>query len=164
MIMSKIIELIKTNRSYIIGGLIGGIGGYLYWYKIGCSSGTCPITSSPVMSVIWGALMGALLLSIVLPKKSQPKAGVIELLNNGALLLDVRTRGEYSNGHVKNSKNIPLDELNRSLNQLDKEQHIIVVCESGMRSAQAVNLMKQNGFTNCQNGGSWSSFKNLESK
>ena len=153
--MEKTVEFIKTNISYILGGLIGGIGGYIYWYKVGCSTGTCPITSSPVMSTIWGTLLGALLFSMISPKSVRPKTGLKELLNNGALLLDVRTRGEYASGHAKGSKNIPLDELSRSLQQLDKEQHIIVVCASGMRSSQAVSMMKKNGFTNCHNGGSW---------
>ena len=157
--MEKIIDLVKTNRSYLIGGLIGGIGGYLYWYNIGCSTGACPITSSPVMSTLWGVLLGALLFSMILPKNIPRKTEFKELLYNGALLLDVRTREEYASGHAKNSKNIPLDELGKSLQQLDKEQNIIVVCASGMRSSQAVSLMKQNGFTNCYNGGSWLSFR-----
>jgi uncharacterized membrane protein len=57
----------------IIGGVAGGIGGYLYYYYVGCTSGGCPITSSPVMSVIWGALMGGLLLSMF--KKENKKSG-----------------------------------------------------------------------------------------
>ena len=152
--MKKIVEFIKMNRAYIIGGIIGGFAGYLYWYKVGCSTGTCPITSSPVMSTIWGALMGALLFSLVLPR-SAGKSKLKELLNNGALLLDVRTRNEFASGHAKDSKNIPLDELSSSLEQLDKEQDIVVVCASGVRSSQAVSIMKKSGFTNCYNGGSW---------
>jgi len=158
--MGKVADLAKTNRAYIIGGVIGGVAGYLYWYKVGCSTGTCPITASPVMSTIWGIILGALLFSLFLPKRSQSKAELKGLLDNGALLLDVRTRGEFTGGHANGSKNIPLDELGRSLNQLDKEQHIIVVCASGMRSSQAVSMMKSNGFTNCVNGGSWVNFKN----
>jgi len=78
-----------------------------------------------------------------------------ELQKNGALLLDVRTRGEYASGHIEDSKNIPLDELESNLSTLDKKQNIIVVCASGARSASAVNFMKNNGFTHCYNGGSW---------
>ena len=90
---------------------------------------------------------------------SGPKVDLKELLNNGALLLDVRTKGEYSSGHIKNSKNIPLDELGSALSKLNKEQAIIVVCASGMRSGSAVSMMKRNGFTNCYNGGSWMNFR-----
>ena len=88
-----------------------------------------------------------------------PKVDLRELLDNGALLLDVRTRGEYAGGHAKNSKNIPLDELANSLHKLDKEKNYVVVCASGMRSASAVSMMKRSGFTNCHNGGSWLNFK-----
>jgi len=158
--MENVINLVRTNRAYVIGGIIGGIGGYLYWLKVGCSTGTCPITSSPVMSTAWGALLGAILFSMILPKSGQPKSELKELLANGALLLDVRTRGEFASGHANGSKNIPLDELSGSLKQLNKEQHIIVVCASGMRSSQAVSFMKQKGFTNCYNGGSWTNFNN----
>jgi len=88
-----------------------------------------------------------------------PKVDLKELLNNGALLLDVRTRGEFTGEHAKNSKNIPLDELGNSLGKLNKEQNIVVVCASGMRSSSAVRMMKSNGFTNCYNGGSWINFR-----
>jgi len=88
-----------------------------------------------------------------------PKIDLRELLNNGALLLDVRSRGEYAGGHAKNSKNIPLDELANSFNKLDKGKSYVVVCASGMRSGSAVSMMKQNGFTECYNGGSWLNFK-----
>jgi hypothetical protein len=40
------------------------MAGYLYWHQIGCLSGTCPITSSPVKSSLYGALMGGLLFSM----------------------------------------------------------------------------------------------------
>ena len=150
--------MVKKNWMYLAGGIVGGIGGYLYWSHVGCTTGTCPITSSPVMSVIWGAIFGGLLFSIIFPKRTSSKVELKKLLDDGALLLDVRTKGEFASGHVKNSKNIPLDRLGESLHTLNKGQNIIVVCASGMRSSQAVSLMKKNGFTNCYNGGSWLNF------
>jgi len=48
----------------LLGVVIGALGGYLYWLYIGCSSGSCPITSSPLLSSMWGAVMGGLLFSI----------------------------------------------------------------------------------------------------
>jgi len=59
-------KLYKIVRSYysipsLIGILIGGIGGYIYYIKIGCVSGTCPITSNPWLTIIWGAAVGYLL-------------------------------------------------------------------------------------------------------
>ena len=62
---------IEDNILYLIGGVIGAISGYLYYIYVGCNSGTCPITSSPTVSVIWGAVMGGLLLSIF--KKGEKK-------------------------------------------------------------------------------------------
>ena len=54
------IKWIQTNRLYWIGALAGGVSGYLYWKYIGCLSGTCGITSSPVNSTLYFALMSAL--------------------------------------------------------------------------------------------------------
>lgn len=59
--MEKIKFYIKRNLLYILGVIIGGTGGYLYYVYIGCESGSCPITSSPYMSIIWGAVLGSLI-------------------------------------------------------------------------------------------------------
>ena len=157
--MKKVIELVKKNWAYLVGGVAGGIGGYLYWYYVGCGGAGCSTTSSPTMKIIWGAIFGGLLLSMIFPKNKTSKTKIMALLNEGALVVDVRTRGEYAGGHLKNSKNIPLDELGKALSTLDKAQKIVVVCASGMRSSQAVSLMKKEGFTECYNGGSWTSLK-----
>nr|WP_297166966.1 DUF6132 family protein [uncultured Dysgonomonas sp.] len=53
-------QIIKNNWTYIAGALIGAVTGYMYWRYIGCSTGTCPITSSPLMSTLYGTLMGSL--------------------------------------------------------------------------------------------------------
>ncbi|QZE14835.1 hypothetical protein K4L44_02950 [Halosquirtibacter laminarini] len=50
----------KKYLTTLIGILIGMLGGYLYWRFIGCKSGTCPITSNPIHSTLYGALMGGL--------------------------------------------------------------------------------------------------------
>ncbi|MBF0976703.1 MAG: hypothetical protein HXK55_04835 [Bacteroidetes bacterium] len=69
--MSKFKLLTKNNLLTTIGILTGGVAGFLYWRFVGCSSGSCPITSSPVMSSIWGATIGGLLLSIFRTDKKQ---------------------------------------------------------------------------------------------
>lgn len=51
----------SNNLLYVIGALAGAVAGYLYWQQIGCSSGTCAITSKPLNSTIYGSVMGALL-------------------------------------------------------------------------------------------------------
>lgn len=57
-------ELFKKHWLTVAGVITGAIGGFLYWRFVGCSTGTCPITSSPINSSIWGAVMGGLLLSM----------------------------------------------------------------------------------------------------
>lgn len=56
----------------MIGAFLGAIAGYFYWQQVGCSSGTCMITSKPVNSTVYGAMMGALLLSMF--KKEDKKS------------------------------------------------------------------------------------------
>jgi hypothetical protein len=65
---------IRKHRLTILGGLLGGLGGFLYWRFVGCASGGCPITSSPFMSTLWGLLMGGLLFNIFekKPVKKEP--------------------------------------------------------------------------------------------
>lgn len=52
-----------------LGGFVGLVGGYFYWQQIGCVSGSCPITSNPVHSSLYGAVMGGLLFSILVDVK-----------------------------------------------------------------------------------------------
>jgi uncharacterized membrane protein YuzA (DUF378 family) len=52
---------IIANKLYIIGGLAGGVAGFLYWNYVGCVTGTCAITSNPFRSILYFAFMGALL-------------------------------------------------------------------------------------------------------
>lgn len=63
----------NNNKLYILGATIGAVAGYIYWQQIGCSSGTCIITSKPVNSTLYGALMGSLLLGIFKKDKVKEK-------------------------------------------------------------------------------------------
>jgi hypothetical protein len=56
-------ELISKYKLAIIGVALGALAGYLYYYFVGCASGTCAITSKPLNSTLYGAMMGGLLLS-----------------------------------------------------------------------------------------------------
>ncbi len=84
-----------------------------------------------------------------------PKVDYVELIKTGAIILDVRTKGEYANGHVKGSINIPLDQLGSNLSKLKKDKTIITCCASGMRSGVAKSQLINNGYKNVHNGGSW---------
>ena len=83
-----------------------------------------------------------------------------ELLRNGAVIIDVRTKGEYKTGHIKNSVNIPLDVLSNNLSKLKKDAVVICCCASGMRSGSAKIILKSNGFSQVYNAGSWMRLQN----
>ncbi|HNR48358.1 MAG TPA: DUF6132 family protein [Bacteroidia bacterium] len=56
-------QFILKHKLWLLGVVLGSVAGYAYYYFVGCKSGTCAITSSPVNSTVYGAVMGALLLS-----------------------------------------------------------------------------------------------------
>ena len=65
--------MLSKYKLEIAGLIIGAIAGWCYWYFVGCASGTCPITSKPLNSAIYGAVLGALVLSL-LKKDKQIKS------------------------------------------------------------------------------------------
>jgi rhodanese-related sulfurtransferase len=71
----------------------------------------------------------------------------------GALLLDVREADEYSAMHAPNATLIPLGQLSSRLKEIEtyKNRPIVVMCRSGRRSAQAVSLLKESGYTQVSN-------------
>ena len=72
----------------------------------------------------------------------------------GAVLLDVRTPGEYSEGHIENSVNLPVQSIDAAEKLLpQKDTALFVYCQSGMRSAQAVRILKKMGYTNVNDVG-----------
>lgn len=58
---------IKEYWMMIAGMIIGAMAGYLYWRFVGCTTGTCPITSSPLNMTLWGGIMGGLLGNMLQP-------------------------------------------------------------------------------------------------
>jgi rhodanese-related sulfurtransferase len=89
------------------------------------------------------------------------KTDYAQLVNDGAIILDVRSKGEFAGGHIKGSINISVDQLSSNLHKLkDKSKPIITCCASGMRSASAKSILKSNGYTEVYNGGGWSSLQN----
>lgn len=89
-----------------------------------------------------------------------PKVDYAALVKQGAIILDVRSKGEYAGGHMKGSINISLDTLSHNLSKLRKDNPIITCCASGMRSASAKSILKSSGFTEVYNGGGWRSLQN----
>ena len=80
-----------------------------------------------------------------------------ELLKNGARVLDVRTSGEFRSGHLKKAVNLPLDEIEALIEQTvkDKNQALLLHCQSGIRSGMAARKLNALGYTNVHNLGSY---------
>lgn len=97
----------------------------------------------------------------LLKKLFGPGVDLREKLNEGAIIVDVRTAGEFGSGHVKGSKNIPLDKISNQIEKIKKwNKPVITCCASGMRSGSAASILKNNGIE-AYNGGSWRSVNNL---
>ena len=77
------------------------------------------------------------------------------LVSQGAVIIDVRTPGEYSGGHIKGSINMPLDTLGAMYKKLPKDKAVITCCASGMRSASAKSFLQTKGIVEVYNGGGW---------
>lgn len=86
-----------------------------------------------------------------------PKTDFAQLVKEGALILDVRSKGEFASGHIRGAINISVDQLSNNLDKLkDKNKPIITCCASGMRSASAKSILKSKGYQHVYNGGGWS--------
>jgi len=91
---------------------------------------------------------------------SSDTPSIATLVNEGALLIDVRTQGEYLRGSVNKAVNIPLDQLVAKSDRYQKETPLIVFCQSGMRSQQAKRILEQLGYQKIYNGGGIRSVRN----
>lgn len=82
------------------------------------------------------------------------------LIEGGALLVDVRTPGEFASGHIKGAVNIPLGELSGRAGELgDKGGAVVLYCRSGHRSGQAARQLKAIGFTSLHDLGPMSAWR-----
>lgn len=75
------------------------------------------------------------------------------LYNDDALVLDVREDKEFAAGHIPKAKHIPLGQLSKRINELDKFKNkpVLVTCRSGQRSARACGMLKKAGFETVYN-------------
>ena len=80
--------------------------------------------------------------------------------NANKQFIDVRTPGEFKGNHIRGFRNIPLDQLLQSSDSLSKDQEVVLICQSGMRSNKASKSLRKSGFekvTNVKGGMSaWS--------
>jgi rhodanese-related sulfurtransferase len=82
-----------------------------------------------------------------------------QLVQEGAVIVDVRSPGEFQGGHIKGSINVPLQSIQSSLGKIPKNKTVITCCASGMRSASAKSMLKSAGYADVHNGGGWMSLK-----
>lgn len=83
------------------------------------------------------------------------KAHFKSLVEQGAIILDVRTREEFQSGHIKGAVNMPVQNLVNQLHKISKDKVVVTCCASGIRSASAKSILKSKGFKEVYNGGSW---------
>ena len=81
-----------------------------------------------------------------------------ELKKSGAILVDVRSAGEFANGNAPGTINIPLQELGSRLGEIPKSAPVVLCCASGTRSAIAKLMLKKKGYQNVHNIGVWRKF------
>ncbi len=72
----------------------------------------------------------------------------VKLINNDAVVLDLRSPEAFARGHIVNAKNIPFDELDAKNEKLEsfRTKPIVAVCDSGMTSSRAVSRLRKSGF------------------
>ncbi|WP_100612132.1 rhodanese-like domain-containing protein [Confluentibacter lentus] len=96
------------------------------------------------------------LLDFFLKNKEEDIKG---FLNKGAIIIDVRTKAEYSQGAIAGSKNIPLQIIDSKIDDIKKlNKPIITCCASGMRSGNAASILKSHNIE-VINGGGWANLK-----
>ncbi len=106
--------------------------------------------------ILWGVAV-VLGLALVVPQLQASQGVDVKaaksLSDQGALLLDVREPDEYAAIHAVNAKLIPLGEVGSRLQEIEayKDKPVAVICRSGRRSAQAVSILKESGFTQVVN-------------
>ncbi|QHC86186.1 sulfurtransferase [Empedobacter brevis] len=87
--------------------------------------------------------------------------GLSEKIENGAIILDVRTEYEYKTGHIDGSINIPLGTIRERYIELDTGKTYITTCSHGLRSVKVETILKEKGYKNVFNGGAWSDLEKI---
>ena len=88
-----------------------------------------------------------------------PEVDLGDLINKGTPIIDVRSKGEFEQAHLRGSVNIPLKNLEGQLNKYKKDKPVIVCCASGARSASARSMMRSQGFLEVYNAGPWTNLR-----
>lgn len=140
----------------IFGAVAGAIAGYAWYRVVGCATGTCPLTSNPYISTLYGAVMGLMLTSSAV-SGSKPAAfqrlaaeqAAQLAIQPGTFILDVRTPQEYAEGRLAGAVLLPVSELSLRLGDLpkDKKTPVLVYCAVGPRAEAAGRFLTEQGYT-----------------
>jgi|PlaIllAssembly_1097288.scaffolds.fasta_scaffold151364_1 phage shock protein E len=120
-----------------------------------CSKSDPPAKSQPATAA-----------AATMPSAGKDPAAAKKLLAEGVVVVDVRTPGEFSGGHVANATNIPVQELAQRIAEVDKlvggdkTRPVVVYCRSGNRSAKAKQALESAGYTHVVNGGGYDELTN----
>lgn len=107
--------------------------------------------------LIFGAIIGFLFVFVKRIQSKGEKDMVKQWIQNGAVVVDVRTQSEFAEGHYSGAMNIPVDVLPSQMNRLkDKGAKIIVYCRSGARSERAKQILQASGYSSVLNAGGFS--------
>ena len=92
---------------------------------------------------------------------TKDNSAILQALEKGAVIIDVRSPNEFKGGHIQGSKNIPVNEIKLKIDTIRKwNKPVITVCRSGGRSAAAKSALASAGIE-VYNGGSWYSLQKL---
>jgi phage shock protein E len=110
------------------------------------------------LKLVGFAVIAIVLLVFFLTKGNDLQADksiVSEKIKNGALVVDVRTVGEFQSGHFPNAVNIPIDQTSDRITEYgsDKNKDIILYCQSGARASSVKRMLEKAGFKNVINAG-----------
>ncbi len=103
-----------------------------------------------LLLVVLVVVSGGMLLASFQSSASElsPADATLKINREDALVIDVRSPGEFAEGHIADSKNLPLEKLNERLAEFEKfkSRPIILSCKSGARSGGACGILRKNGF------------------
>lgn len=101
-----------------------------------------------IVLIVIAVVSGAMLLWPIVMRGAGPALDTLRatrLINDGAVVLDVRSAAEFGAGHLPNARNIPLSELGKRAGELPANKPVLVCCTSGMTSSRAAGVLRKAG-------------------
>ncbi len=110
-------------------------------------------------------LILVLVLSVSIGCSKGDPSNAWKMINNGALLVDVRTSGEFNEGHLPGAKLIPVKEVEKRIAEFgeDKDRTIVLYCKGGVRADKVETMLKKHGYTQVFNAGGYKDLMAIKS-